>query len=151
MKTLSDAPRQVQSSELSRNSSVVFAAAEEHPVVVTRRDAAPLILMSEREAAAQKALLQFAAQLIAVTTRDEGTLADRMADRFPWMLALSPSSREQCSADLVRAARASFATEQPHLALAELTSWRETASALAAGLGQEPVEWLDDDEPVGRP
>ncbi len=118
--------------------------------MVTRRDAASLVLMSEREAAAQKSLLQFAAQLIAVTTSDEGTLADRMADRFPWMLALSPSNREQCSAELICAARASFATEQPHFVLAELTSWHETATALAAGLGQEPVEWIDD-EPVGRP
>lgn len=47
---------------------------------------------------------------------------------------------------LVNAARASLSTGQPHLAIAELTSWRETAAAIAAGLGLEPVEWLDPDE-----
>ena len=46
------------------------------------------------------------------------------------------------------AARASFATHQPHLAIAEITAWRETATALAAGLGNGSVEWLDDTEAV---
>ena len=59
--------------------------------------------------------------------------------------------QEACANDILTAARASFATNQPHLAIAELTSWRETASAIAAGLGQEPVEWLDDSETVERP
>lgn len=47
---------------------------------------------------------------------------------------------------LVNAARASLSTGQPHLAIAELTSWRETAAAITAGLGSELVEWLDPDE-----
>ncbi|MGO1456860.1 MAG: prevent-host-death protein, partial [Corynebacterium casei] len=42
--------------------------------------------------------------------------------------------------------RASFATEQPHLAISELTSWKETATAVAAGLGSADLEWLDADE-----
>lgn len=46
----------------------------------------------------------------------------------------------------VDAARASLSTGQPHLAIAELTSWRETAAAITAGLGSEPVERLDPDE-----
>lgn len=58
-------------------------------------------------------------------------------------LALSPKDRGTCAQDLVDAARASFSTGQPHLALAELTSWRETAAALAAGLGRADLEWLD--------
>ncbi|MCZ9635381.1 hypothetical protein RhoBH5_32380 [Rhodococcus sp. BH5] len=48
----------------------------------------------------------------------------------------------------------SFSTDQPHLVLAELTSWRETATAIAAGLGQADLEWLDtpeDDTMVERP
>lgn len=37
----------------------------------------------------------------------------------------------------------------PHLAIAKLTSWRETAEAIAAGLGEEVVEWLDSDDEDG--
>ena len=37
---------------------------------------------------------------------------------------------------------------KPHLAIAKLTSWRETATAIAAGLGTQPVEWLDEDDAV---
>jgi prevent-host-death family protein len=140
-----------QSSELSRNSTEVFSAAEEHPVLVTRRGAEALVLMTEREADAKQKLLEFAAMLIAVTTDDRGTLAERMADRFPWMLALSAADRSACAAELVSAARASFATEQPHLVAVALTSWRETAEALAAGIGSEPVEWREADIVVERP
>jgi hypothetical protein len=140
-----------QSSDLSRSSAEVFAAASDHPVEVTRRDGESLVLMSESENRARNSLLELAAQLIAVSTSLEGTLAERMSDHFPWMLALSPEGRETCATDILTAARASFATGQAHLALAELTSWRETATALAAGLGHAPVEWLDEDEPVERP
>ncbi|MBP1325867.1 hypothetical protein JOF28_001099 [Leucobacter exalbidus] len=145
------ARQQFRSSELSRNSSEVFAAAQEHPIVVTRRDAESLVLMSEREADSKQQLFEFASQLIAVTTSDAGSLADRMADRFPWMLALSASDRAQCAQDLVSAARASFATEQPHLAIAELTSWKESATLIAAGLGGSTVDWLNDPASAERP
>ncbi|WP_368086119.1 prevent-host-death protein [Arthrobacter sp. UNCCL28] len=118
---------------------------------VTRRDGESLVLMSESANAARVSLLELAAQLVAVSTSMEGTLADRMSDRFPWMLALSPDDRAACAEKVLAAARASFATNQPHLAIAELTSWRETATALAAGLGREPVEWLDASESVQRP
>ena len=47
---------------------------------------------------------------------------------------------------LLDAARASLSTGQPHLAIAEPTSWRETTAAITAGLGSEPVERLDPDE-----
>ena len=72
-----------KSSELSRNSSEVMDAAEHGPVRVTRRDGEPLVLMSEREDSARAGLLEFAAQLIAITTDDRGSLAERMADHFP--------------------------------------------------------------------
>lgn len=140
-----------QSSELSRASAEAFAAAADHPVQITRRDGESLVLMSESTDRARASLLELAAQLIAVTTSTEGTLATRMSDRFPWMLALSEADREACSADIVAAARASFATSQPHLAVAELAAWRETATAIAAGLGKEAIEWLDDRETVERP
>lgn len=140
-----------RSSDLSKHSAEVFAEAEDHPVTVTRRDGEALVLMSQREAEGRARLLDFAAQLITVTLDESGTLATRMAKVFPWMLALSPPDRESCAQDLVDAARASFSTNQPHLAIAELTSWKETATALAAGLGNTDLEWLDEDEPVERP
>jgi len=151
MSTLASSRTTFQSSELSRASADVFAAAADHPVRVTRRDGEALVLMSESADQARASLLELAAQLVAVSTSTEGSLASRMSDRYPWMLALSPVDQEVCAGDVLKAARASFATNQPHLAIAELTSWRETATAIAAGLGQEPVEWLDDSETVERP
>lgn len=140
-----------RSSDLSKHSAEVFAEAEDHPVTVTRRDGENLVLMSQREADGRARLLEFAAQLITVAVDNKGTLAERLTKVFPWMLALSPADRESCAEDLVDAARASFSTQQPHLALVELTSWKETAAALAAGLGSADLEWLEDNETVERP
>ncbi|WP_182357999.1 prevent-host-death protein [Tomitella gaofuii] len=140
-----------RSSDLSKHSAEVFAEAEAHPVTVTRRDGEALVLMSQREAKARTRLLSFAAQLITVTLDDGDTLTERMAKAFPWMLALSSADRETCAQDLLDAARASFSTNEPHLAIAELTSWKETATAVAAGLGAAEPEWLDADEKVERP
>lgn len=140
-----------RSSDLSKHSAEVFAEAEHHPVTVTRRDGEALVLMSQREAEGRSRLLDFAAQLITVTLDESGSLAARMTKAFPWMLALSPADRETCAQDLVDAARASFSTNQPHLAISELTSWKETATAIAAGLGSAEAEWFDNDETVERP
>lgn len=147
-----DLPRPTRrSSDLSKHSAEVFAEAEDHPVTVTRRDGESLVLMSQREADSRTRLLAFAAQLITVSL-DDGPLAARMAKAFPWMLALSPADQATCAQDLMDAARASFATDQPHLAIAELVSWQETATAIAAGLrGTADLEWLDSDETVERP
>lgn len=144
-------PTVFQSSDLSRSSAEVFAAATEHPVEVTRRDGESLVLMTQREDQARTSLLELAAQLIAIATDTRGTLAERMSGHFDWMLALSPADRDACAQAILAAARASFATNQAHLALAELTAWRETAVAIAAGLGHTPVTWLAVDEPVARP
>ena len=140
-----------RSSDLSKHSAEVFAEAEDHPVIVTRRDGESLVLMSQREAEARTGLLNFAAQLITVTLETAGTLAERMAKPFPWMLALSPADRATCAQELLDAARASFATDQPHLAIAEMTSWKETAAAIAAGLRTIDVKWLADGDLVQRP
>lgn len=134
-----------RSSDLSKHSAEVFAEAEDHPVTVTRRDGEPLVLMSQREAEGRQQLLHLAATLITVALED-GPLTQSMSKRYPWMYALSTEDRDQCAQDLIDAARASFSTSQPHLAVAKLTSWRETATAIAAGLGDEPIEWLDDTE-----
>jgi len=125
--------------------------AEQHPIHVTRRDGDDLVLMSKREADERERLLELAAQLLAAATDDNGTLAQRLADRLPWMLALSPTSQTECAAELLAAARASFATSQAHLATAAMTSWRETAIALAAGLTPVTVGWLAEAETVERP
>jgi PHD/YefM family antitoxin component YafN of YafNO toxin-antitoxin module len=101
-----------QSSELSRNSLKVFSAAEISPVLVTRRDGESLILMSEKEADAQSELFELAAQLIAVTIDNDGSLAERMAKHFPWMLALNAADRTQCADDLIRAGQAALSTGQ---------------------------------------
>lgn len=123
-------------------------------MTVTRRDGEALVLMSQREADSRARLLEFAAQLIGAAVDDDGPLTERMSRAFPWMLALSREDRTTCAQDLVDAARASFSTDQPHLVLAELTSWRETATAIAAGFGRTDLQWLDADDadvPVGRP
>ncbi len=140
-----------RSSDLSKHAAEVFSEAEDHPVTVTRRDGESLVLMSQREAEGRARLLNFAAQLITVTLEDSGTLAERMSKSFPWMLALSPADRATCAHELVDAARASFATDQPHLAIAELVSWKETAVAIAAGLRSVDVVWLEDGDAVERP
>ncbi|MHC6176179.1 hypothetical protein [Glutamicibacter endophyticus] len=59
--------------------------------------------------------------------------------------------REACAKDIADAAAAASAHGDPGLANAELISWRETAAALADGLGSSPVEWLKEAAPVERP
>jgi PHD/YefM family antitoxin component YafN of YafNO toxin-antitoxin module len=142
---------QFRSSELSRNAPRVFDAAERHPVSVTRRDGEDLVLMSSREASDRELLLELAAQLIAITADSRTDLTQRLSQVYPWMRALSPTDKEQCANDLFAAVEASLATGKAHLAISELTSWRETANAIAAGLGQDPVEWLSDNPIVERP
>ncbi|MCG7416104.1 MULTISPECIES: prevent-host-death protein [Microbacterium] len=152
MSTISDFGMTVRrSSDLSKHAAEVFAEADDHPVQVTRRDGEPLVLMSQREADARAQLLQLAAQLITLSLDDDESLEVGMTKLFPWMLALSPADQAECAKNVVDAARASFSTGQAHLAVAELTSWRETATALAAGLSSEPVDWLDEIESVERP
>lgn len=142
--TIYSLSRTRRSSDLSKHSAEVFAEAEDHPVTVTRRDGEALVLMSQREAVGRTRLLDIAAQLITATLDTEGSLSERMSRSFPWMLALSPADRETCARDLIDAARASFSTDQSHLVTVELTAWKETATAVAAGLGREDLQWLDD-------
>lgn len=139
-----------RSSELSKRPAEVFAEAERAPVTITRRDGESLILMSRREAGNRDRLLELAAQLITASL-DDDPLPASMTKLFPWMLALPPADRDACARELLDAARASFATEQAHLAIATLTAWEETASAMAAGLGNTEITWRDDEKPVRRP
>lgn len=139
------------SSELSRNPKSVFDAVEAQPVLVTRRDGKNLVLMTEHEADNRRDMFAIGAQIIAATTLDRGTLAERMATVFPWMLALNDSDRELCARELVEVSRAAFATNQPKALLIEVTSWFETATALAAGLHKAEVGWLDEPVAVEAP
>jgi hypothetical protein len=140
-----------QSSDLSKKSPEVFMAAEQAPVLVTRRDGKDFVLMTEAEAEARQKLLEFAAQLIAVTLDDRGSLADRMSNQFPWMLAFDEEGRVACAQELIDAARASFATQKASLAIMAFTSWRETALAIAEGLtiGEFDPDYVS--PPVPRP
>lgn len=143
--------RQFQSSDVSRQPLRVFDAAENGPVAVTRRDGEDLVLMSKRDADAIDWLLTFAAQVLAVSVENKDGLSDRLASLYPWMLTLGNADREQCAADILRASQAALATHQPQLAVAEVTSWRETAMAVADGVAGQQTEWLEKPEAVQRP
>lgn len=65
-------------------------------------------------------------------------------DAHAWMNALSPADREACLRDLSAAAGTERMAD-------ELRAWRETATAVAAGLGRSELEWLDEDQAVERP
>ena len=139
------------SSDLSRNPAKVFRSAEESPVRLTRRDGQNLVLMTERYDNAREELLRLAAEFIALAVEGEGTVVERMAHRFSWMLALNEKDQASCTADLIRSARVSFSTGARPLLLSTLDSWRETAEAIALGLDKVPVDWLDKPERVERP
>lgn len=61
-----------------------------------------------------------------------------------WMTALSPADHEACLRDLAAAAGTEHLED-------ELRAWRETAKAVAAGLGRSELDWLDEDQVVKRP
>ena len=144
-------PQVFQSSDLSRQPKVVFDAAEHGDVEITRRDGSSLMLVRRETLESRERLLKLAGQLIAAATAKDGSFAEHLVERFPWMLALSPADRVACAEEVLNAARASFETGQAHLAVATLTSWEGTAQAIAAGLHQLNVDWLDDPARVERP
>jgi hypothetical protein len=80
-------------------------------------------------------------QFVAITGCDQEALIALLCQNFSWMLALSPVDRETCARDLMHAAYTSSL-------VAELTAWRETAMALAAGLGSAQQDWFDEDASV---
>ena len=57
------------------------------------------------------------------------------------------SDQRLCAREIIAAARMSAA----ELVISELRSWSETASAIAAGLGDVRAGWLAIPKPVGRP
>jgi hypothetical protein len=145
MSTTAPAPdrRVVQSSELSRHSAAVFAKAEQGAIEVTRRDGEPLVLLTKREDDERELVLEIAAQLIAVSLDDRGTLVDRLAGPFPWIKLLSEQDQKQCAKDIIEVARGAFSLGLPARLLTEVAAWRNTAEAVAIGVADEPLEWLD--------
>lgn len=61
------------------------------------------------------------------------------------MCALSQADRALAH-DFVDAVGASLSTDQPHLAIAGLTSWKEIATAVAAGLRSRQLELFNEDQ-----
>ncbi|GAA3599248.1 prevent-host-death protein [Klugiella xanthotipulae] len=140
----------VKSSDLSRDSKHVFREAEKAPVEVTRRDGEPLMLTTKAERDTHKAILNIAAQLIAVALdEDRGPLEDRLAVHYPWIKLLNADDQKQCAKDIIDTARAAFVVDQPFLIVTEIKSWRDTAEAVGAGWNSLPVTSLD--EPVTVP
>ena len=66
------------------------------------------------------------------------------------MLALSSDGQTRFSNELLAAVRTSLATGEPHLALSTFESWKETATAITAGLTIAD-DWLDEPVRVARP
>lgn len=140
-----------QSSDLSRHSKLVFAAAEEHPVSVSRRDGADLVLMTKAEASAREHLLGFAAQFIITKPNGPRSVVDQLTAIYPWMTALTPESREKCARDLLDAASGAISTGKIRLFDIEVDAWQETATAIAAGLVPQELDWLEVPVRVERP
>ncbi|GAB3616546.1 hypothetical protein GCM10027416_11030 [Okibacterium endophyticum] len=67
-----------------------------------------------------------------------------MTEDLDWTRALSPADQEACARDLAEAT----GTERLD---AVARAWRETATAVAEGLGRAEPEWLDEPATVERP
>lgn len=133
---------QVQSSELSRNAAEVFEQAQKSPLVITRRDGQNLVLKSLREELAQLEARAFASSMLSAALETSGSIQERVKNHFPWILALSDKDQAECVTELLQAARIALATGQDLKAMQLLTSWRETALAVAAGLTASANERL---------
>lgn len=144
--------RTVQSSELSRNSREVFQAADEGPVVVTRRDGDDLILAKREDVETEREGVELASHLVAASLAPgDLPFAERLGAVFPWMEFLSDAGRAEFADEIVRVARACASVRRYERLLITLTAWQETADAMAAGYGDQSVEWLVEGEAVPDP
>jgi hypothetical protein len=142
--------KQVPSSELSRNAANVFGQAEQGPILVTRRDGVNLVLMSESTHQDREDFAELVNRVVSASLGKENEIESRLADQFPWMLALSSDGQTRFSNELLAAVRTSLATGEPHLALSTFESWKETATAITAGLTIAD-DWLEEPVRVERP
>ena len=82
-----------------------------------------------------------------------------MAEFFPWVRELSLSDQRLCARELslsdqrlcAREIIAAARMSADELVISELRSWSETASAIAAGLGDVKSGWLAIPKLVDRP
>lgn len=141
----------MQSSELSRNPKSVFVAAEREPVVVTRRDGEDLVLMTERESDSISNLLEYAADFFVALSDLSGSVADKLSDRFHWMLALDEKVRDVCAKELLEGMRVALVSKRLEPIYIKLNAWRDTALAYSDKGAMAEVEWLSEPIKVPRP
>lgn len=139
-----------RSSDLSKHSAEVFREVEVHPVFFERRDGSHVVLMTAKEDHERTELTKFAGMIVAAVL-DHASLEEGLTREFPWMFALSEKDRKVCAREIVEAFRAAFSTGEAHQVLGVVTAWQESAAAIAAGLVDREVEWLDEPITVGRP
>lgn len=120
-------------------------------MLLTRRDGESLVLMNESELSQQTWLLDFASRLVTAMSDDRGELVDRMCQQFSWMLALDNDARNECSSDLIEAARTALSTGVARPAYVRFSSWFDSASAIAEGFDKMPVDWVDANIAIARP
>jgi hypothetical protein len=142
--------KQVHSSELSRNTAHVFGQAEQGPILVTRRDGVNLVLMSESTHQDREDLAQLVGWVVSATLGKGNDFESRLADQLPWMMALTRDGQARFADELLAAVRASLATSEPYLALSTFESWKETATAISAGL-KAAEDWIELPIKVQRP
>jgi hypothetical protein len=142
---------QVQSSDLSRNPLKVFTAAEKTPVIVTRRDGEDLVLMNKRETQNIDEFHIYVSQVLSALADNDGSLVERLAKPFPWILVFDEDGRTECANELVRSAKVAMATSVPTYALNQFNSWKGTAELLALGIQAEEVDWLNSPITASRP
>lgn len=141
----------MQSSELSRNPKSVFVAAEREPVVVTRRDGEDLVLMTERESDSISNLLEYAADFFVALSSVPGSVAEKLSDRFHWMLALDETARDLCAKELLEGMRVALVSKRLEPIYIKLNAWRDTALAYSDKSALAEVEWLGEPIRVPRP
>lgn len=134
-----------RASDLSRDSGRVFRLADEGPVEVTRRDGESLVLTRKSEYDEHFAALAVAADLIAASLAPgDSPLESRLQVRFPWLRFLSSEDTSMFARDIIDTARGCAAVHDFTPFLVELTEWRATATATAAGFtAPQDLDWLD--------
>lgn len=140
-----------RASDLSRDSARVFRSADHGPVEVTRRDGEPLVLTRKSDYDDHVAALGIAADLIAASLEpNDSPLERRLLARFPWLRFVSDDDQRTFAREIIDTARSCAAVHDFTPFVVELSEWRATASAAAAGFtSPEDLDWLD--EPVGVP
>ncbi|KGM13185.1 hypothetical protein [Cellulomonas bogoriensis] len=133
-------------SELLRSPKEVAAAAERGEVTITRRDGEDLVLTTAATVQANRAGLEFAAEIVASAVAEwPGSFAHRLRQPFPWMTFLSDAEQDVMAKEIVDIARACAGVGRFEPLAIKLSAWRATAEAYAAGVPRDNADltWLD--------